>query len=77
MLNEASKKSLQFLINKYPPSRRKIIDTDISEKIKDTSKEFSIVKYDMLSGAKMDIGLDEKQTDFTKDIKLWLNKLVT
>lgn len=25
----------------------------------------------------MDIGLDEKQTDFTKEIKMWLNKLVT
>lgn len=58
MLNEASKRKLQFLINKYPPSRKKRNDTDISEKIKDTSKEFSIVKYDMLSNARMDIGLD-------------------
>lgn len=58
MINIASKNCLQFLMNKYPPSRRKKVDTELSEKISDTNKEFSVPKYDMLVNAKMDIGLD-------------------
>lgn len=58
MINGASKKSLQFLISKYPPSRRKKIDSELSERIKDTNKEFSVTKCDMLSNAKMEIGLN-------------------
>lgn len=76
LLNQSSKSILEFLISKYPPSRRKKIDTELSDKISINNK-FSVIKYDMLSNSKMNIGMVEKQTDFTKEIKIWLNVLVT
>ena len=36
----------------------------------------SKVQYEMLRNAKMEIGLEPGQTDFGKDIKKWLNKLI-
>ena len=43
---------LEYLTHKYPPSRAKRIDTELSERIKET-KSASIIKYDLLRNAGM------------------------
>lgn len=75
LFNEASKNSLEYLIHKYPPSRTKQVDTELSERIKET-KSFSMVKYDLLKNAGVYFGEKKGQTDFSTEIKQWLNKLI-
>ena len=75
LFNESSVEALRFLIHKYPPSRTNLIDTELSEKIQET-KGYSVVKYDLLKNAGMEIGLTPGQTDFSKEIKRWLNRLI-
>lgn len=75
VFDHSTKSTLTFLINKYPPSRRKIIDTELTEKIPEM-RIFSIAKYDILKNAGSLIGLDQNQKDFTRDIKLFLNKIL-
>ena len=75
VFDKSAKETLTFLINKYPPSRRRIIDTELTEKIKE-KKFCSVAKYDILKNSGVPIGMDEDQTDFTKDIKLFLNALI-
>lgn len=74
-LNKALKNTLKYLIYKYPPSRNKIVDTSLSEKIK-TTKHFSPVEHDMLRRAGIKLGLVDGQTNFNKDIKIWINMLI-
>ena len=66
---------MKFLIYKYPPSRKKIVDTELSDRIVAT-KEYLVVENDMLKNAQMDLGLRDGQTNFDKDIKIWINKLI-
>jgi len=63
---------LDFLVHKYPPSRHKIVDTELGKHIPEMRRHTDI-QYDMLRNAAV---------TFTtgcgiKHIKLWLNKLVT
>lgn len=72
-LDKASRNVLEFLMSKYPPSRNKIVDTEISAKIKDVAKNFD-PKYDMLVNAGMKFNMDK--FDYTFEIKKWVNKLI-
>lgn len=75
VFDDATKQTLNFLINKYPPSRRKIIDTELTEKIPEVMS-FSVAKYDILKNSGSQIGFNQNQTDFTRDVKVFLNKII-
>lgn len=75
IFDKAAVSTLQYLIHKYPPTRSKLIDTELSERIKEI-KVFSVIKYDLLRNAGMEFGIKKGQTDFTTDIKLWLNCII-
>jgi hypothetical protein len=67
---------LEFLIKKYPPSKHKIVDTELAKYIKETKRQAEL-QYDILRNAGVTFADDTGKTDFSREIKLWLNKLIT
>lgn len=63
------------MIHKYPPVRNKTTDTELSRRIKPLDKHFDI-SYDILRNARMSFFNNTGKADFTKEIKIWLNKLI-
>lgn len=74
-LDKASRNILEFLISKYPPSRCKFIDTEISSKIKEMKKHMDPA-YDMLTNAGMKFNGDDTKQDYTYEVKKWVNKMI-
>jgi hypothetical protein len=63
-LDKSSRNILEFLISKYPPSRSKIIDTEISSRIKPMAKHMDPT-YDMLTNSGMKFHGDSNKHDYT------------
>lgn len=66
---------LEFLIRKYPPSRHKIVDTELARDIREV-KRHGDIKYDILRNAGVSFTDDTGKSDFSYDIKRWLNVLI-
>lgn len=75
LLNSYHKNTLEYLVQKYPPNHNKIVDTDLSRKIKEIYKHAE-PQYEMLHNAGMSFSNKANKVDFTKDIKIWLNMLI-
>lgn len=66
---------LEFLIQKYPPSKHKILDTDLAKHITEV-KRTGDLHYEILRNAGFTFADDTGKVDFSREIKLWLNRLV-
>ena len=58
LLDQSSKASLEYLMDKYPQSRGKIADSELCKRIKEMNKSDEI-GYDLISE---DIELDTRKT---------------
>ena len=75
-MDRAMRKSLEYLIKKFPPSKHKIVDTSLARHIVEI-KRHTDTNYDILRNAGVSFVDDTGKTDFAYDIKLWLNRLIT
>lgn len=75
MIDRTTRNILQFLIRKYPPSKSKIIDTELSKQIVEVNRTFDL-QNDILLNAGMSF-VAEDQRDYTRSIKQWLNMLIS
>lgn len=66
---------LEYMLKKYPPSRKKIVDTDLATKIKEV-KRHTDYAYDILRNANFDFEYSSTKHDYSRDIKRWLNALI-
>ena len=73
-LDRSARNVLEFLMSKYPPSRHKIVDSDISSKIPEMRRHLE-PQYDILSNAGVNFRV-EGLVDYTKEIKKFINKLI-
>jgi predicted component of type VI protein secretion system len=74
LLDSYHRNILEYLIMKYPPSQNKIVDIELSRKIKEVSKH-NDPQYEMLNNAWVSFSNKTNNKDFTKEIKIWLNIL--
>lgn len=73
VLDSSSRNALEFQIKKYPPSKHKILDTELLKYIAQVNRVGDL-SYEMLSNAGMSfVG---KKADYTREIKLWVNRLI-
>lgn len=66
---------LEYMLMKYPPSRKKIVDTDLAVKIKQV-KRHTDYAYDILRNANFQFDYSPTKHDYSRDIKRWLNRLI-
>jgi hypothetical protein len=74
-MDEALRNALEFLIKKYPPSKHKILDTELLKHIIPINKT-NDAKYDILANAGMSFQANQTKSDFTSEIKIWINKII-
>jgi hypothetical protein len=75
MVDRQIRDILEYMLNKYQPSRKKIIDTDLISKVKEVKRHTDLA-YDILLNARFDFGYEAGKADYSRDIKRWLNVLV-
>lgn len=73
-IDSSIRERLNFLMKKYP-SKNKIVDLTLSQAIKDKELHREM-HYDILRNAGMSFVDDTGRTDFSCEIKVWLNKLI-
>lgn len=54
---------LEFLIKKYPPSKHKILDTDLAKHVKEVNR-ITEVQYDILSNAGISFVGNSQKTNY-------------
>ncbi len=74
-IDEATRNILDFLIKKYPPSKNKIVDTELANKIREVNRQSDLAN-DILRNSGMNFSDDTGKRDFTREIKLWINRLI-
>jgi hypothetical protein len=74
-VNESLRNCLEYLISKYPPSRHKIADSELSKHITEV-KRHADVQYETLKNAGVSFVDDTGKEDFSREIKIWINKLI-
>lgn len=62
-------------MKKYPPSHNKVVDCEMDQSVKEVENHLDISQFDMIHNANMDFNFYPGKTDFTRDIKVWLNIL--
>jgi hypothetical protein len=76
LLDQSSKASLEYLMDKYPQSRGKIADSELCKRIKEMNKSDEI-GYDLITNVGMSFSAPSSKSDFSREIKLFLNKLIS
>lgn len=76
LVDRSSKESLEYLIHKYPQSRGKVADSELYKRIKEMNKSNEI-GYDLLVNANVSFSAPSSKADFSKEIKMFLNRLLT
>lgn len=66
---------LEYMLKKYPPSRKKIIDTDLAAKVKEVKRHTDFA-YDILLNSAFNFNYFPEKIDYSKDIKRFLNTLI-
>jgi hypothetical protein len=62
-------------MSKYPPSRNKVVDIEISNRIREIRRHTDPV-YEMLNNASMRFFRSAYSQDFTFEVKRWVNRLI-
>lgn len=66
---------LEYMLKKYPPSKKKIIDNDLTSKVKEVKRHTDFA-YDILLNANFDFQYCSDKLDYSRDIKKWLNAII-
>jgi len=75
LIDSTTRNIIGFLTCKYPPSKNKIVDTELANVISEVNRTFDL-QNDILRNAGMNFAIDE-QRDFTRSIKVWLNMIIS
>ena len=62
-------------MDKFPQSKGRVADIELCKRIKEMNKSEEI-GYDLLANAGISFSAPSSKADFSKEIKLFLNKLV-
>jgi hypothetical protein len=76
VMDQTFKNVLEFLIKKYPQSKHKVVDTDLSKYIVDVNRQFDPY-YDLVRNSGVSFVDTTGKTDWTREIKVWINLLIS
>lgn len=75
IIDQSLRRTLEYLIDKHPPSKHKIVDTEIAKYVVEL-RNHTDLENDMLRNAGMSFASKTGKSDFTRDIKIWINRLL-
>lgn len=67
---------LEFLIRKFPPSKHKIVDTELAKHIKEV-KRHGEIQYEILKNAGVSFAIVKDKGNYFPEIKRWINQLIS
>lgn len=73
IIDSSLRNSLEFLIHKYPPSRHKVVDTELGRSIGEI-KRHTELQHDVLRNAGVSFTMEKLQ--YAAEIKHWINRLI-